>query len=87
MADMVKAGTLPPVEERLPSEYQVIEVVDSIGKYGGTMNAVATGADMGSIKMWLYDPPVRWEPDLTGYEPGLITEMPSTATATTITFR
>lgn len=76
LADMVKAGTLPPVEERLPSEYQVIEVVDSIGKYGGTMNAVATGADMGNIKMWLYDPPVRWKPDLTGYEPGLITEMP-----------
>jgi peptide/nickel transport system substrate-binding protein len=76
LADMVAAGTLPPVEERLPAEYQVIEVVDSIGKYGGTMNVVTGDSGAGNIKMWLYDPPVRWKPDLTGYEPGLLTEMP-----------
>ena len=76
LADMVAAGTLPPVEDRLPSQYQVVEVVDSIGTYGGTLNAVSRSADFGTIKMWLYDPPVRWRADLTGYEPGLVTEMP-----------
>ncbi|MGC9468069.1 MAG: ABC transporter substrate-binding protein [Anaerolineae bacterium] len=76
LAEMVAAGELEPVEERLPSQYQVIEVVDSIGQYGGTLNAVSRSADFGTIKMWLYDPPVRWKADLTGYEPGLLTEMP-----------
>jgi peptide/nickel transport system substrate-binding protein len=88
LAEMVAAGTLPPVEERLPAEYQVIDVVDSIGKYGGTWNAVTWDAGGGNIKMKLYDPPVRWRPDLTGYEPGLLIEMPEwTDDGKTITFR
>ncbi len=40
-ADMVKRRHICcPWYFRSPLEYQVIEVVDSIGKYGGTMNAV-----------------------------------------------
>jgi peptide/nickel transport system substrate-binding protein len=74
-APMLDSMDLPPVEERLPVDIEVVEVVDSIGKYGGTLNAVADG-DGGNIKMWLYDPPVRWKADMTGYEPGLLTEMP-----------
>jgi len=74
---MLDSMDLPPVEERLPADVQVIDVVDSIGKYGGTLNAVTRASDFGTIKMWLYDPPVRWKADLTGYEPGLITEMPT----------
>jgi peptide/nickel transport system substrate-binding protein len=37
LADMVAAGELPPVDERLPSEPMVVEPVDSIGQYGGTI--------------------------------------------------
>jgi peptide/nickel transport system substrate-binding protein len=89
LAAMVAAGTLPPVTERLPMDYQVIEVVDSIGRYGGTWNAVTgDSGGAGNIKMKLYDPPVRWKPDLTGYEPGLLTEMPEWSDGgQTITFR
>lgn len=36
LAEMVASGDLPPVEERLPDEPLVVEVVDSIGVYGGT---------------------------------------------------
>ena len=36
LAEMVAAGELPPVEERLPVEPVVVPVVDSIGQYGGT---------------------------------------------------
>jgi peptide/nickel transport system substrate-binding protein len=75
LAARVAAGTLPPVDDRLPVDVQVISVVDSIGQYGGTWNAV-TGGDGGNIKMKLYDPPIRWKADLTGYEPGLLIEMP-----------
>ncbi len=39
LAQLVSAGKLPPVEERLPSEPLVIPVFDEIGKYGGDMRA------------------------------------------------
>ena len=34
LAELVKAGTLPPVDERLPEDPYVIEVPE-VGKYGG----------------------------------------------------
>ncbi|HEX3348672.1 MAG TPA: ABC transporter substrate-binding protein [Acetobacteraceae bacterium] len=36
LADQVKAGTLPPVAQRLPDEPMVIKPLHNIGKYGGT---------------------------------------------------
>ncbi len=36
LAELVKAGTLPPVSERLPEEPLVVKVFDRIGTYGGT---------------------------------------------------
>lgn len=74
LAEMVQAGELPPVEERLPKDVQVVEVVEEIGQYGGTWNAVAGDPNIGSIKMILYDPPIRWKEDYSGYEPGLAKE-------------
>lgn len=71
LAELVAAGSLPPVDERLPKDYMVVEPYESIGEYGGTLRTV-TGCDtMCSIKMWLYDPPIRWKADYSGYEPGL----------------
>ncbi len=37
LAEMVAAGELPPVEERLPTNPKVIPVIDEIGTYGGTL--------------------------------------------------
>ena len=36
LAELVKAGKLPPVEQRLPQEPMVIKPLRSVGKYGGT---------------------------------------------------
>jgi peptide/nickel transport system substrate-binding protein len=36
LADMVKAGKLPAVSQRLPSEPMVLKPLRSVGKYGGT---------------------------------------------------
>jgi hypothetical protein len=36
LAELVKAGTLPPVEQRLAMEPMVIQPLHEIGKYGGT---------------------------------------------------
>src|SRR3954464_9390855 len=36
LAELVKSGKLPPVEQRLPQEPMVIKPLRSAGKYGGT---------------------------------------------------
>ncbi len=37
LAEMVAAGDLPPVDERLPASPAVLEAVEQVGKYGGTI--------------------------------------------------
>ncbi|MBE9472593.1 MAG: hypothetical protein IMY75_10850, partial [Chloroflexi bacterium] len=71
LAALVEAGELPPLDERLPTDVQTVEVYESIGQYGGTWHTLASASDIGNIKMKLYDPPWRWNPDYTGYESGL----------------
>ncbi len=42
LREMVEAGDLPPLEERLPANPRVVEVHEEIGRFGGTMvNGVA----------------------------------------------
>ena len=43
LAELVKAGKLPPVKDRLPAEPLVIQPVHEIGKYGGTWRRGFTG--------------------------------------------
>ena len=43
LAELVKAGKLPPVEQRVPDEPLVIKPVHEIGKYGGTWRRGFTG--------------------------------------------
>jgi len=51
LAELVKAGKLPPVEQRLPTEPLVVQCVEEIGKYGGTWRRVAIGPmDVGMIQ-------------------------------------
>jgi peptide/nickel transport system substrate-binding protein len=43
LSAMVKAGTLDPLQARIPKNPYVQDVVDGIGKYGGTMHRAWTG--------------------------------------------
>ena len=43
LADLVKAGKLPPVEQRVPDEPLVIKPLQATGKYGGTLHRAFTG--------------------------------------------
>ena len=45
LAQLVAAGKLPPVEERLPvkSDVMVIPAIDEVGKYGGSLRRVLIG--------------------------------------------
>lgn len=87
LAEMVKKGELPPVDERLPKDVQVIETVDGIGQYGGTWYDVTWDATVPNIKMILYDPPIRWKPDYTGYEPGLFKSYEWSSDGTEVTYK
>ncbi|MYI41310.1 MAG: hypothetical protein F4063_05120, partial [Chloroflexi bacterium] len=37
LAEMVAAGELPPVEERLPAQPAVVQPLEQIGEYGGEL--------------------------------------------------
>lgn len=66
LAEMVAAGELPPVDERLPDEPLVEEVVDSIGVYGGTLRRAFLGpGDHNNYTRVTYDALVRHAPDGT----------------------
>jgi peptide/nickel transport system substrate-binding protein len=43
LAELVKAGKLPPVEKRIPEEPMVVKPLQSVGKYGGTWRRGFTG--------------------------------------------
>ncbi len=43
LAELVKAGKLPPVEQRVPEEPMVVKPVHEIGRYGGTWRRGFTG--------------------------------------------
>jgi peptide/nickel transport system substrate-binding protein len=86
LAEMVARGELPPVEERLPEDVLVLEPEEEIGQYGGTLRMVANGPGHGNLKMLMYDVPVRWNRDLTGYEPNLFKDWVYSEDGTAVTF-
>jgi peptide/nickel transport system substrate-binding protein len=67
LAEMVAAGELPPVEERLPDDPLVIVPDQEVGMYGGTLRRAFTGpADSNNYVRVVYDSLVRF--DTTGSE-------------------
>ncbi|CAG0933762.1 Periplasmic alpha-galactoside-binding protein [Thermoflexales bacterium] len=70
LAEEVKAGKLPPVEDRLPQEPLVVEGAEGVGQYGGTWRRGFTGpSDFNGYVRVVYDGLVRFSPDGTKVEP------------------
>jgi peptide/nickel transport system substrate-binding protein len=68
LAGLVKAGKLPPVEQRLPKEPCVIKPIERIGKYGGTLRiAEIDGVGMESTRKLRLGALFHW--NRTGTEP------------------
>ena len=86
--EAVAAGMLPPVEERLPAQPLAVEVIDSIGQYGGTWrNAILAG----DSHQWVYrnlgyEQLVRWNDDFTEVEPNVAESFSANDDATEFTF-
>jgi peptide/nickel transport system substrate-binding protein len=66
LAEQVKAGTLPPLAERLPmaEDIMVVEPFEEIGTYGGTWRRAFTGvADFHAYGRCVYEEILRWPRD------------------------
>lgn len=73
LAEMVAAGTLPAVDERLPAEPVVTTPVESVGQYGGTIHTASWWPEVGNVQLYFaVEAPIKWKADLTGYEPALV---------------
>jgi peptide/nickel transport system substrate-binding protein len=72
LAELVKAGKLPPVEQRLPEDPLVYKPVDQIGKYGGTWHRAFTGpADSQNMERIMHDHFIFWDPQVTKVVPNI----------------
>jgi peptide/nickel transport system substrate-binding protein len=72
LAELVKAGTLPPVAERLPAKPMVVTPLEGVGAYGGTWRMGMEEDDGLTIsKSTLYEGLVRWNAEWTEVEPNI----------------
>jgi len=88
LQEMVRAGTLEPLEERLPANPLVVEPVEKIGTYGGTWRSGLRG---GSDNAWIfrtigYEPMISWTRDWNSLEPNVAESWEVNADATEFTF-
>jgi ABC-type transport system substrate-binding protein len=71
LAEQVKAGKLPPLEQRLPPKPMVITPLDEFGQYGGTWHTFGDRPPLNLEATILYDWLVRWNPEWTEVIPNL----------------
>ncbi|HDQ72821.1 MAG TPA: ABC transporter substrate-binding protein [Chloroflexi bacterium] len=64
LAEMVAAGELPVVDERLPEEPMIVEPIESIGEYGGIWHRAFLGVkDFHALGRLIYEAVLRWPRD------------------------
>src|SRR3984957_1164398 len=72
LAEQVKAGKLPPVEQRLPEQPLMVPVVEKVGEYGGVWRRAFLGpADANNYVRVVYDGLFRFSPNGADIEPKL----------------
>ncbi len=89
LADQAKAGTIPPVEERLPETPAVVAPVNEVGKYGGDLRMGFTGTNPGWGGLWFvvgWENLVIWKPDFSGVVPNIAEKWEVSPDVTTYTF-
>ncbi|MGB3338822.1 MAG: ABC transporter substrate-binding protein [Devosia sp.] len=71
LKEMVDAGNLPPVAERLPLEPLVMQPAEEVGVYGGQFIDSWGGGNIADIRQFGYEPLVRWSVDGSEVVPGI----------------
>ena len=89
LAEQVKAGKLPAVEQRLPQDLLVVKPVHEIGKYGGTWRRGFTGpADWsGGVRVAGTDRLIGWDYTGTKLVPNIVAGWDISQDGKTITFK
>jgi len=90
LAELVAAGELPPVAERLPPEPLVIEPVEAVGEYGGTWRMLDENNRLGFTSMTTgVEGLMKWNRDASGFRPNVLDtiEWNEDATELTVHFR
>lgn len=89
LAEQVAAGTLPPVEERLPENPLVLEPIEGIGEYGGVWRSALKGTfDNGWIRRTVaYQPLVAFDLKWQKVIPNVAESFEANADATEFTFK
>lgn len=77
LRELVEAGLLPPVEERLPLDPKVVEPVDEIGRYGGEIRSGAFGPTSGGFDAegLRVQNLLQIEPDLQTLTPNIVRDI------------
>ncbi|HEY8744673.1 MAG TPA: ABC transporter substrate-binding protein, partial [Chloroflexota bacterium] len=90
LAALVKAGSLPPVDQRLPANPRVIKPLQSVGEYGGTWHRAYQGlSDRWGPTKLMEEPLSRWEaPDVNTIQvvPNFAEKWDQNSDATEFTF-
>jgi len=64
LQELVAAGKLPPLEERLPEDPLIVTPIDEVGQYGGTWRRAFRGvSDFHAYGRVNYEPILRWPRD------------------------
>ncbi len=90
LAELVAAGDLPRIDERLPKNPMLVQPVKQIGRYGGTwhMGMRSGGADQAMIIRTIgYENLVRWNEQWTQIMPNIAQFYEASDTATEFSFR
>ena len=86
--EMVKAGELPPLDERLPKNPRVLEPLDSIGEYGGVMRHPLLGSWSSRLYSFMGNENlVIWTPMWDGLLPNVAESWEVNADSTVFTFK
>ena len=88
LAERVKRGELPALEERLPEDPMVVPVVENLGTYGGTWRKYETYGDFVIMRLLNnYYPLTRWTPEADGIMPGVASSWTYSEDGLSVTFR
>jgi len=71
LAELVKQGKIPPVEQRIPKNPAVVIPIEQVGQYGGIWNRFCIKSGDGFYGPINYDPIVRWSKDASSIEPNI----------------
>ena len=87
LAEMVAAGELPPLDERLPVNPVVVEVIEELGAYGGTWDMAVTGqADANGATSYSHEPWVIYDDTCSEWKPNLAEAVEISDAGKTFTF-